>query len=174
MAYHMDKLKILLIEKNWHMRSLTKSILQAFGVNSIHSIADPITGYEMLKKTEYDIVIVDWMVEPMNGLDFTKKVRTDPDSPCPYVPIILMTGYSERSRVIAARDSGITEFLAKPFTSRSMYGRIEHIIEKPRQFIISKKYCGPDRRRINNPDFKGVERRRNQQYTPKSVEKVYL
>lgn len=174
MAYHMDKLKILLIEKNWHMRSLTKSILQAFGINSIDSIADPIMGYEMLKKKDYDIILIDWMVEPINGLAFTKKVRTDEDSPSPYVPIILMTGYSEKSRVIAARDSGITEFLAKPFTSRSLYARIEHIIEKPRQFIISKKYCGPDRRRVNNPDYKGVERRRNHQYTPQQREKVYL
>lgn len=161
MAYRMERIKVLVIEDNWHMRALTKSLLNAFGIGHIDCVPDGEAGYDMLSKQKHDLIIVDWMMEPINGIEFTRRVRNDPDSPDPYVPIILMTGYSEKTRVIEARDSGITEFLVKPFTSRSLYARIEHVIEKPRQFVKSRDYFGPDRRRIKSDEYGGQERRRS-------------
>lgn len=161
MSYQMNKIKILVIEDNWHMRALTKSLLSAFGIAHVDCVGDAEAGMEMFKKHRHDILLVDWLMEPINGIEFTREIRGDPESPNPYVPIILMTGYSEKSRVLEARDSGITEFLVKPFTSRSLFSRIEHIIEKPRQFVKSSDYFGPDRRRIKGDNFKGTERHRS-------------
>jgi DNA-binding NtrC family response regulator len=73
-----------------------------------------------------------------------------------------MTGYSQKKRVIAARDSGITEFLVKPFTAKALYQRIETMIEKPRLFVKSDSYFGPDRRRKREGDYGGPERRADQ------------
>ncbi len=157
-----------------HMRNLIKSILNVFGIQKIETTNDALTAYERLKHSEYDIVIIDWMVEPVNGLAFTKKVRTDKRSPDPYIPIILMTGYSEISRVKTARDSGITEFLAKPFTSRTLFARIQHIIEKPRRFVLCRSYSGPDRRRHKNQNYKGSEKRAKNKLLSKEKEQVYI
>ena len=94
-----------------------------------------------------DVLIVDWHMQPLDGLDFVRLVRTASDSPNPYVPIIMLTGYTEYARVVEARDAGINEFLAKPISAKSLYLRFAAIIDNPRPFIRTKKYFGPDRRR---------------------------
>jgi DNA-binding response OmpR family regulator len=76
------------------------------------------------------------------------------------VPIIMLTGHSEKKRVIAARDAGVTEFLAKPISAKGLYGRILNVVANPRPFIRTKNYFGPDRRRNANPNYSGPERRK--------------
>ena len=88
-----------------------------------------------------------------------EKIRTDPDSPNRFVPILLMTGFMSKIRVEHARDKGVTEFVVKPFTAKDLYARIEHAIEQPRSFVDSRKYFGPDRRRHKNYDYRGKPRR---------------
>src|SRR6185436_8595600 len=72
-----------------------------------------------------------------------------------YVPIIMLTGHSEKKRVTAARDAGITEFLAKPISAKGLYERIVNVVASPRPFIKTKTYFGPDRRRMINPNYVG-------------------
>jgi DNA-binding response OmpR family regulator len=78
----------------------------------------------------------------------------------PYVPIIMLTGHSEKKRVVSARDAGITEFLAKPISAKALYERILNVVANPRPFIKTKSYFGPDRRRNSNPNYVGPERRK--------------
>ena len=78
----------------------------------------------------------------------------------PYVPIIMLTGHSEKKRVIAARDAGITEFMAKPISAKALYQRILNVVANPRPFIKTKTYFGPDRRRNVNSNYVGPERRK--------------
>ena len=104
-----------------------------------------------------DLIIVDWDLADIDGIEFTKVVRARPNNP--FAPIIFMTALSSQKRVAVARDSGITEFLRKPFTAQSLYKRIEVIAEKPRQFVRVPDFFGPDRRRKNDENYKGVERR---------------
>jgi DNA-binding response OmpR family regulator len=78
----------------------------------------------------------------------------------PYVAIIMLTGHSEKRRVVLARDAGITEFLAKPISAKGLYQRIVNIVANPRPFIRTKTYFGPDRRRNVNPAYIGPERRK--------------
>jgi DNA-binding response OmpR family regulator len=78
----------------------------------------------------------------------------------PFVPIIMLTGHTEKQRVTAARDAGITEFLAKPISAKALYQRIVNVVANPRPFIKTKTYFGPDRRRAINPNYVGPERRK--------------
>ena len=78
----------------------------------------------------------------------------------PFVPIIMLTGHTEKDRVTAARDAGITEFLAKPISAKALYQRIVNVVANPRPFIKTKTYFGPDRRRNVNPNYIGPERRK--------------
>jgi DNA-binding response OmpR family regulator len=72
----------------------------------------------------------------------------------------MLTGHSEKKRVVAARDAGITEFMAKPISAKSLYQRIVNVVANPRPFIKTKTYFGPDRRRNVNSNYVGAERRK--------------
>ncbi len=140
------------------MRALIRDILYSFGISNIQTAPEGSKAYAELRHFPADIVLTDWEMDPLDGIDFTRMVRTSPDSPNPFVPIIMLTAHSSLERVIEARDVGVTEFLAKPVTARELYSRLVTVIEKPRQFVRASEYFGPDRRRTVK-DFMGEERR---------------
>jgi DNA-binding NtrC family response regulator len=147
MSYNFSNVKVLVIEDSQPMTDITVALLKGFGCNFVQSANNADRGYALFVEEKHDLILVDWLVKPINGLELSKKIRMDSLSPDPFVPIVLMTGFSERKRVMQARDTGVTEFLAKPFTANDLYKKIDHIIMKPRQFVKSPDFFGPDRRR---------------------------
>jgi DNA-binding response OmpR family regulator len=105
-----------------------------------------------------DLIIADWVMEPTDGLHLVKWVRTSPDSPDNFLPIIMVTGHTEKARITTARDAGINEFMAKPVSAKALYRRMVSVIEHPRQFVRTKNYFGPERRR-KVEKFSGEDRR---------------
>ncbi len=158
MAYELEKLNVLLVEDNFSMRTLLRDVLSAFGVQSIVSVSDGGRAWQELREFPADIAIVDWNMRPVSGLQFVKRVRQGRDSPNPFLPVIMLTAYSERRRVMMGRDAGVTEFLTKPVTPKRLYDRISAIIEHNRGFVRSQSYFGPDRRRIDKAVV-GTDRR---------------
>ena len=158
MAYQLHNLNVLLVDDDMSMRALIRDVLVAFGVSNIQTANDGTRAFEMLRSFAADIVIVDWVMRPMNGLEFLKQVRNANDTPNPFVPAIMLTAFSDLERVLQCRDAGITEFLAKPITPATLYSRIVSVIEDQRSFIRSEDFFGPDRRRIVQP-HPGQDRR---------------
>jgi len=152
-------LKALVVEDNVHMRTLLKSLLKALDLREIYEATDGDEGFDELHATRPDFVLSDLNMSPVNGLDFTRRVRTDPGSPCPYIPIIMVTGHTERKYIEAARDAGVTEVLAKPITPHNLFTRIAEIIERPRPFVRASGFFGPDRRRREDMTYTGPRRR---------------
>jgi CheY-like chemotaxis protein len=148
MTYKFSNISVLVVEDNQPMLEITKSLLTTFGVGHVATAVNGEAGFSKYCEYGNDIIIADWMMRPIDGIELTRRVRSDPASPNPYVPIILMTGFSERRRVIEARDGGVTEFLVKPFNARDLYKRLVQVIERPRQFVRSDDFFGPDRRRV--------------------------
>jgi CheY-like chemotaxis protein len=147
MAIDLTRLNILLVDDNQSMRHLVKQILTAFGIKNVHECADGSDALQEMRNFPADLIIADWMMEPVDGLDMARLIRTAPDSPNPFVPIIMLTGHTERHRVEEARDAGVTEFLAKPISASAVYQRLTQIIEHPRPFVRTRRFTGPDRRR---------------------------
>ena len=142
MAYNLDNVRILVVDDMQPMLDLTKAILNIFGFQHVYTANNAEKGFELNCSKEPDLVITDWIMEPTDGLELTKMIRNDKRSPDPFVPIIMMTGFSSRLRVEEARDAGITEFLVKPYTSEDLYRRVHQIIEKPRQFVEAGEFFG--------------------------------
>ena len=94
-----------------------------------------------------------------DGLELIQMIRQPGANSNPYVAIIMLTGHSEKKRVVSARDAGVTEFLAKPISAKGLYQRIVNVVANPRSFIKTKTYFGPDRRRNTNNAYIGPERR---------------
>jgi DNA-binding response OmpR family regulator len=95
-----------------------------------------------------------------DGLELAQMIRRPRANANPYVPIIMLTGHSEKKRELSARDAGITEFLVKPISAKALYERILNVAANPRPFIKTKTYFGPDRRRDVNATYVGPERRK--------------
>lgn len=159
MTYSFQTTKVLLVEDNAPMLELLKGILQSFGIGTIITAMDGEEGFLKFCQNNPDLVITDWMMTPCDGIALSHKIRNEKQSPNQYVPIILMTGFSEKKRVFNARDAGITEFLVKPFNTRDLYKRLHQIIERPRQFVRCEEFFGPDRRRKSTKDNDGPSRR---------------
>ena len=160
MAYNLERLNVLLVEDDQAMRALVRDILFAFNIENVATASDGSRAYAELRHFPADFVITDWSMDPLDGIEFTKMVRTAADSPNPFVPIIMLTAHTQRNRILEARDCGVTEFLAKPVTANSLYSRIVGIIEDPRPFVRTSSYFGPDRRRVVR-EFMGADRRQN-------------
>lgn len=158
--YDFSALSFLIIDDNNYMLSIIKTLLKGFGVHRIHEASDAAEAFEEFQNTQTDVIIVDYSLETLDGIEFSQLVRNANDTPNPYVPIIMLTAHSERARVEEARDAGITEFLRKPICAADLYRRIIEVIERPRPFVRSKSYFGPDRRRRIDENYRGEERRK--------------
>lgn len=149
----------MVVDDNTHMIHIVKTILRGFGATNVFEARDAGDAFQRLRNDAIDIVIVDFMMEVLDGVEFVHMVRNSSDSPNRYVPIIMLTAHSERSRVTAARDAGVNEFCAKPVTALELYKKVAAVIDRPRPFIKTGSYFGPDRRRRQDPKYQGPERR---------------
>jgi two-component system, chemotaxis family, chemotaxis protein CheY len=155
-----DHLKALVVEDNQHMRILLRSLLNALGITQIFEATNGEDAFALLRDRQPDLIFSDLSMSPMDGLAFAREVRMSKSSPNPYIPIIMVTGHTERHRIEAARDAGVTEVLAKPITAGNLYQRIGEIVDRPRAFVKAANYFGPDRRRLRFDDYSGPFRRR--------------
>ncbi len=151
-------LKILLVEDNQHMRTIIREVLKGAGIVSIEEARDGAEAFELLRQFPADIAIVDFNMAPVDGIDFTRMLRKAPDSLNPMMPVIMITGHSERSRVMEARDAGVNEFVVKPLTATALLARLNTVVMHPRPYVKSKTFTGPERRRRGG-DYGGQERR---------------
>jgi two-component system, chemotaxis family, chemotaxis protein CheY len=155
-----NRLRFLVIDDNAHMRRMLRTLLHGFGAREVHEAEDGAAGLEAFTHHMPDIVITDWAMPIFDGLELTQMIRQPGANANPYVSIIMLTGHSEKKRVVSARDAGVTEFLAKPISAKGLYQRIVNVVANPRPFIKTKTYFGPDRRRNVNPNYVGTERRK--------------
>ncbi len=165
MAVDFSRVRILIVDDNGYMLTILRTILHGFGIKQIFESKDPADAFDMVRSDAVDIIITDYQMEILDGLDFVRLVRTADDSPNPLVPNIMLSAYSEKSRVMSARDAGVTEFCCKPVTAKEMFSKIASVINEPRPFIRNKSYFGPDRRRAgaDGAADKGPERRKASQ-----------
>lgn len=155
------KLSLLLVDDNRDWRDIVRRLLNSAGVQELHEADDGAAGLQVLGEHRCDIVITDLVMAPMDGLEFARRVRRGGNGINPMVPIIMVTSYPERERVKAARDAGVSEFLIKPITPAHLFARLEDVLERPRPFVETNTYFGPDRRRKSWPDYKGPFRRKS-------------
>lgn len=156
----LSRLHILVLDDNAHMIQIVRTLLHGFGVREIRDTRDAAEALDAIRHEAIDIVVSDYQMDLLDGIEFTRMIRTAKDSRNRYVPIILLTAYTERSRIHEARDAGVTEICAKPVTARQLWLKMTAVINQPRPFVKSKTYFGPDRRRRTKSAYRGPERRR--------------
>src|SRR5689334_2405662 len=137
-----SKVRFLIVDPNPLSIELTCDVLGMMGGLTIRRCLATDRALQVLRNEPIDIIITEWNTAPLTGLQFVDYVRTSPETPNRLLPILLMTARSEEPYVMQARDRGITEFLAKPFTVDMFYKRLVSIVAFPRAFIDAETYFG--------------------------------
>jgi CheY-like chemotaxis protein len=143
----LSALEVLVADPSAYMRKIHCAMLAGFGFVTIRDVADGALALEALRAHPVDLVIADFALATLDGVELAERLRAAEDGPNCYVPIIMLSAYTEKWRIEAARDAGVTEFLRKPFCAKDLYLRIEEVIERPRNFVRTPRYFGPDRHR---------------------------
>jgi two-component system chemotaxis response regulator CheY len=146
----LEGLKVLIVDDESTMRKVTRSLLQVIGVKDILEACDGQSGLEAICRQAPDVVLLDWSMPNLNGPDFVRQVRMPGTFPYPNVPIIMLTGHGERSRVVEAVRLGVNEFLLKPVSSTALLTRLISILAKPRQMVKKGDYYGPEPRKMSS------------------------
>ena len=148
----------LVVDKNPLSAELVRDILVILGTQIIRIARTTDRALQFLRSEEIDVIITEYLTEPENGIEFVDRMRNGIDSPDRQIPIIMLTANSEPAIVAGARDAGVSEFLTKPFNVEGLYRRLVSVIARPRSYVNSEDYFGPDRRRRQAP-YEGPDRR---------------
>ncbi len=162
-VYNFERLHVLLVEDNTYVRNILEDLLRQLQFGRVSVATDGADAIEFLKTLSHpglDLIVSDYVMTPIDGLLLLRWARMSKESPNRFIPFIMLSGAADYEYVNATRDLGVSEFLAKPFSSLAVSRHILEVIDYPRQFIATQNYFGPDRRRQNIGPPKTDERRR--------------
>ena len=134
---------MLIVDDEPSMRKVTRALLQTIGVRTIFEASDGRGGLEAICSRMPDVVLLDWEMPDINGIEFMRAVRSPENFPLPNVPVIMLTGHNERSLVVEAVNAGVNEYLLKPVSSTAILARFVSILAKPRPMVRRGDYYGP-------------------------------
>lgn len=151
--------RILLVDDNAYILNAITSGLGGLGCSNVQDARSIAEAKETIKEFDPDFVVIDHQIGREDGVALARWIRTDAASKAPYVPILLLLEQPSIEDLKSARDAGVNELLTKPFTATGLLRRIENVAARPRTFIRTDGYHGPDRRRPRSQVFSGPERR---------------
>ncbi len=118
--------KILIVDDVLSMRSLTKAILREAGFTHVFDAPDGQEALKLMRKVKVNIVVCDWNMPVMSGLEFFKAVQEEPK--LAKTPFIMLTSSSEGSKVKEAIEAGITAYMIKPYKPADLVKRINSML----------------------------------------------
>ena len=116
MKYNYSKLKVLIADDSEFMRKLIRELIDILQIKDVRVVENADRAWKALHEFAPDLIFTDWNMPPTSGLDFVRRVRNDKSVPNNFIPIIMVTGYREVTRVREARDAGVNELIIKPLT----------------------------------------------------------
>ncbi|MEA2930509.1 MAG: two-component system, chemotaxis family, chemotaxis protein CheY [Hyphomicrobiales bacterium] len=144
----LQSITVLVVDDNQYMRKVVRNILVSLGVKNVLEAGDGTSGLDAIRMFAPDLVILDWEMPMLNGAEVVRIVRAPGVFPIPDVPIIMLTGYVERWRVMEATRLGVNEFLKKPVSGQALLDRIMTILTCSRPMVRLGDYYGPEPRKL--------------------------
>ncbi|MGE0081061.1 MAG: chemotaxis response regulator CheY [Thiohalomonadaceae bacterium] len=125
----MDKnIKILIVDDFSTMRRIIKNLLRDLGYNNTSEADDGLTALPMLQTGNYDLLITDWNMPGMQGIDLLRAVRAD--ARLANLPVMMVTAEQKREQIIEAAKAGVNGYIVKPFTAQTLKEKLEKIFER--------------------------------------------
>lgn len=142
----MQKMRVLVIDDHFFARALLRNVLQALGVWRVAESISAMEGMARLAEEDFDLVLVDNQMPKVSGTAFTKAVRRSSTVKNQAVPIIMVSSHTDIDQIKDAIESGIHDFLAKPFSAVGLAKRLHTCLNNQRFFVRADTYVGPCRR----------------------------
>lgn len=115
---------ILVVEDHASSLQMLCRVLRALGVGRVRGVSSGGEALHQMAERCPDLLVVDWEMPGISGLDLVEFIRTSPDSPSPDMPVMMVSAHSTRERVLRARAMGVNEFLVKPFEPATLARRL--------------------------------------------------
>jgi two-component system chemotaxis response regulator CheY len=121
-------MKILVVDDFSTMRRIIRNLLRDLGFNNTQEADDGVTALPMLQADSFDLLITDWNMPGMQGIDLLKAVRSD--DKLRELPVLMVTAESKRDQIVEAAQAGVNGYVVKPFTVRTLEEKINRIFER--------------------------------------------
>ena len=119
-------MNVLIVDDYKTMLRIINNLLKQLGFPNVDEATDGGMALEMFKMKSYGLVISDWNMEPMSGIDLLKQVRALPTNG--NVPFIMVTAESKTENVIAAKQAGVSNYIVKPFNAETLKGKMVTVL----------------------------------------------
>ncbi len=119
-------MQILIVDDYKTMLRIIRNLLKQLGFNNVDDAMDGSAALQKLRDKEFNLVISDWNMEPMSGLQLLKEVRAD--AKLKEVPFIMITAESKSENVIAAKEAGVSNYIVKPFNAATLKGKLASVL----------------------------------------------
>jgi two-component system, chemotaxis family, chemotaxis protein CheY len=146
-ARPLTSIKVLVVDDSSAVRMMLTALLHTFGISSIEVAVNGIQALKMIEQTQFDLVITDVSMEPMDGIEFVRHVRSPSTSGQPALPILILSSHSEAAMLKTAVAAGSTDYLTKPINRAALLSKITSVLDRPRSVVRTDNYWGPERRR---------------------------
>ena len=121
------KMRILVVDDFSTMRRILKNILKQIGYTDIDEAEDGNGALAKLRQDKYDLVVSDWNMPNMSGLDLLKAIRAD--SALNGIPVLMVTAEAKKENVVEAIKAGVNNYIVKPFTAEVLREKIEKVFD---------------------------------------------
>jgi len=111
-------MSILIVDDYKTMLRIIRNLLKQLGFDNVDEASDGATALQRLREKDFGLVISDWNMEPMTGLQLLKEVRAD--AKLAHIPFVMVTAESKTENVIAAKEAGVTNYIVKPFNAETL------------------------------------------------------
>jgi len=123
-------ISILIVEDNEQIRTLLHSVLSNVGLSNIVEAEDGLSAWQQLATHHFDIILTDWMMPKMSGLELLKKVRQSA-SKFKNIPILMITASDKSENIVEAAQHKINGYIVKPFSVKTIVSKIEEVLSNP-------------------------------------------
>ena len=125
MAVNMQ-MRILIVDDFKTMLKIVESLLRQLGFKNIDEATDGSAALEKIKVNKYDLILSDWNMEPMTGLELLKHVRANDATK--HIPVVLITAESKTENIIAAKQAGVNNYIVKPFGASTLKEKLTAVL----------------------------------------------
>ena len=119
-------MSILIVDDYKTMLRIIRNLLKQLGFNQVDEAIDGSSALTKLRDKDFGLVISDWNMEPMSGLQLLKEVRADVK--LKEIPFIMITAESKSENVIAAKEAGVSNYIVKPFNAATLKGKLSTVL----------------------------------------------
>ena len=119
-------MNVLIVDDYKTMLRIIKNLLKQLGFNNVDEATDGSMAYEKINNKQYGMIISDWNMEPMTGIQLLREVRAD--EKLKHIPFVMITAESKSENVIAAKEAGVSNYIVKPFNAETLKGKLTSVL----------------------------------------------